>query len=498
MTEEIIDLTRLETYRENNRIEAKKALGGLPRSLWETYSAFANTLGGIILLGVEERKDHSFLVHNLPDPQGMMNEFWRIVTDKRFVNKNVLSRGQVRSVRLDGKAIVAISVPRAGRREKPVSIGMDVYTGTYRRDGEGDYHCTREEVDAMLRDAKLESQDNVILEYGGREMLDGGTVARYRKAFSRERPGHIWQSLSDEAFLEKLSAFQQGRDGKRHPTAAGLLMFGKEKEILREFPCYMLDYQELKRDGNWEDRIVSDSGDWSGNLFDFYCLVYGRIQREIKVPDVLDRRQDTPLHKALKEVLANCLVHADYKEKQGVLIQKRGRRIVFENPGSFGTDKEQAVGEGSRDPRNPALINIFHLINIGNGAGRGLSRVYELWKELGFALPEIREEFRPPRTQVSLEIAREDEAEANGKPEDAGDIRSSGKYRRPPKEIIYEAQKQQVIDFVTRSIQVRAAAVAKLLNIGVSGAKELLSRMVGEGILERVGEKDNRFYQLKR
>ena len=47
----MIDITNLSKYEENNRIEVKKAKGGLPNSLWETYSAFANP--GDIRIGLQ-------------------------------------------------------------------------------------------------------------------------------------------------------------------------------------------------------------------------------------------------------------------------------------------------------------------------------------------------------------------------------------------------------------------------------------------------------------
>ena len=82
----MIDISHLEQYKENNRIEAKEAMGGLPRSIWETYSAFANTSGGVILLGVTERKkDKSLHPVDLPDPQRLIAQFWELVNNKRVV-----------------------------------------------------------------------------------------------------------------------------------------------------------------------------------------------------------------------------------------------------------------------------------------------------------------------------------------------------------------------------------------------------------------------------
>ena len=98
----MLEYLHLNQYRENGRIEAKKATGGLPHSIWETYSAFANTLGGYILLGVIEKEDKSLEAVDLPDPQALIREFNEMVNNPKKVSTNILSAGDVFEETADG------------------------------------------------------------------------------------------------------------------------------------------------------------------------------------------------------------------------------------------------------------------------------------------------------------------------------------------------------------------------------------------------------------
>lgn len=148
--------TKLEQYREDGHVEAKEALGGLPESLWESYSAFANAEGGVILLGVGENPDKSFRILELLDPRELINEFWAILCDPGKVSVNLLTGDDVQILQEEGKCIIAIFVPEATPKQKPVFLAGDPWRHSYRRCGEADKRCTAEEVAAMFAARKQE------------------------------------------------------------------------------------------------------------------------------------------------------------------------------------------------------------------------------------------------------------------------------------------------------------------------------------------------------
>ena len=477
----MIDFANLEQYRENNRIEAKKALGGLPHRIRKTYCAFANTLGGVILLGVEEYPDRSLHAVDLPAPEEMIQQFWERISDPRKVSVNILTDQQVEIQRVGGKRIIVITVPRAQRLDRPVYMDGDPMTGSYRRNGEGDYRCTREEVEGMLRDAAARTWDMTALEELEMAALNEGTIRRYRAQMQALRPGYVWEESTDWEFLRRCGATERGKDGVDHPTAAGLLMFGGERSIRGLFPDFHLRYWD---ETGRSKELDSRSGGWSGNLCDFYgqvcdCLHGG--ERDVPARQLLPGGDE--VERAVREALVNCLVNADYRGCGGVEVRIGQDGVTFSNPGGFRIEVETARNGGVSDPRNEGLGRLFNLIGGGEGMGGGLPRIYLTWRKQGGAAPVIRETFSPDRTVLELPFRTREEKEY-------GTASQMGSE--------HPVQRAAIIEYLTDHVAAGRAELTALLEAEPAQVRVLLEELTAKGILTVDGEEQDPVYRLKR
>lgn len=404
-----MELSELDKFKEGNRLEAKLAQGGLPGSVWETVSAFANTSGGRIVLGVKESHDGSFELVGLKDARKMLDDFWNAALSKDKLSARFLGDEDARVETVDGKDVIVIDVPRVSRLMRPVFLKKDILGETWRRTHTGDHRCTREEVQSMLRDAEAESADSHLAGQAKMADLCSETIERYRRRFALMNEGHIWNNEGDEDFLKFIGAADEDAEGVLRPTLAGLLMFGRDDRITRVLPNYFLDYrQEAGADERWEDRFVSFSGDWSGNVYDFYFKVYNRLKAPLKVPfrmEGIDRVDDTPAHQALREAIVNCVTNANYHERRGIVCVWRDDALVIENPGDFRIPVEEAMKPGKSDPRNATMLKMFAMVDAGERAGSGISKILHGWREAGYAEPSYSEEYGPDRTVLVLPLS---------------------------------------------------------------------------------------------
>ena len=130
-------IKKLVAKSENAAVEFKRAKGGISADFWPSYSAFANTDGGTVILGVRE-KDGKREIEGLPDAEKTVADIWNAVNNAEKISANVLFNESVYPVEVDGKQLVVIEVPRAERTVRPVYVGSDVFKGSYRRNCEGD------------------------------------------------------------------------------------------------------------------------------------------------------------------------------------------------------------------------------------------------------------------------------------------------------------------------------------------------------------------------
>ena len=310
-----------------------------------------------------------------------------------------------------GYRFLLFFVPRASKNQRPVFKTTDPYNGTFKRNFEGDYRCSRQEVRRMFADADDQHPaDSRILKNYTMDDIDMESIQAYRQKFSISSPDHPWLTLSDIDLLKKLGGYRKDREtGEEGFTVAGLLMFGKSESItdVECTPNFFPDYREhLTEDENvrWTNRICAD-GTWEANLFNFYQRVLPRLQSVLPKPFKLEgniRKEETPAHIAVREALINLCVHADYTEDASLVVRHNTNAFVFSNPGTMLVSKEQYYSGGESVCRNKSLQKMFSMLGVAEKAGSGTDKILKGWKESNWRAPIIDEHQNPDKIELIM------------------------------------------------------------------------------------------------
>ena len=198
---------------------------------------------------------------------------------------------------------------------------------------------------------------------------------------------------------------------------------------------------------------------------------------------------DTPVHKAVREALANCLMNADFYESRGVVIKLEDHKLTLENPGYIRVGKKQIRLGGVSDPRNKGLMKMFNLIDIGERAGSGVPDIFNIWENEGFELPEIIEEFDPDRTKLILSFEKK-----KNQAKKTNDKKQTIKTNDKKQTVKLQEHKETIVAYLRKAGEAKTADIAEQLGLSPDRTRVILASMTE---LEALGGNRNRVYRLR-
>ena len=482
-TQEIKDMM---LYGERINIEYKEASSDLPKSLWETYSSFANTIGGTIVLGIKEHRNKSvedgkFEIRGVGDADKMLKTFWDTINSDK-VSRNILVDEDVECVNYEDKTLLIVHVPQANYTMRPIYINKNLIGGTFKRNYEGDYHCTDDEVKSMLRDANENGNDGVLIEHYDMNDIDLPTLHAYRNRFEVRNVDHAFNQLDDKDFLRNMGGYTTDRSIRREGlTMAGLLMFGKGLSVRDRFDNLRMDYIDktnLVGDIRWSDRLTYD-GMWENNLYNFFTRVVPKLSADLKRPfrlEGLERIDDTPVHKAVREGMTNMIIHADLCITGVLKVEKYDKEFVFSNPGSLKLPIADIMRGGNSKARNPRIQNMLRMIGYGDNIGSGYPTILKTWKEQNWRKPTLLD--RTELRQVDLTLPM-----ISLLPKTV--LEEMKHYYGSAAYDLLTANEQQILAYVWNGDSISNIELQQLLGLNSIEAGKLLHQMVKKGLMNQ-------------
>lgn len=457
---------------DGQRIEVKASVERLPKSIAESLSAFSNTNGGTVLLGLE---DGTFTPAEGFKAREVADALARCCADD--LHPPVRADIEVATL-AEGAKIVIAEVPVLEPRDKPCYLkARGKYAGSFIRTHDGDRKLSAYEIDRMVENQGQPKWDLEPVPEAGLGDLDATLVA---EVLGRERSLHprLFAKLTDEEALRRLRVLVLDDKGVLRPTIAGLMCLGEYPQQF--FPRLTLTYAvypgSTKASAQSGMRFV-DSGTLAGPIPVLVADGLAAVVRNMRTAGVMKGayRVDLPDYPpvAVREALTNALMHRDYSPlARGTQVQLNmyADRLEVLNPGGlFGTVTIASLGrEGLSSARNEHLSRLLEVTPFPDGGyvaenrGSGYQEILnQLEREL---LPAPVPEDSPTRFALTFERRRLQPAELG---------------------MAGQSSAERMLEHLRRHHSATSRDLAAVTGLTLSGARRAISSLLEQGRIER-------------
>ena len=335
----------------------------------------------------------NFEIVGVVDVDKVQNDFITTLRQREKFNQIIDVEENLHTI--DSKDLLVFYIPEASRTQKPIYLNSAI-TRSFLRKGACDVKCSPDEIHRLLRDASAERYDSEALpDFSSDTFFDEGSLRWYRAIFNKKQPGRH-ETLSDVDFLLEWGFLKEVSD-KIVPTRAAILFFGKARYVRQILPRAIVDYQKINTkfeewipEKRWDDREVFEE-----NLIQTWLGLVEKYSRISEKPFSVDastmRRDDNPPdYISFRETVINLLMHQDYGDHTRMpVIQFFYDRSLFKNPGDAFASTEELLEPGTKEVRNPTIVNAFRRIGLSDQAGTGIRSIFQSWGELGNVPPIV-------------------------------------------------------------------------------------------------------------
>ncbi len=368
---EILSVLRKQG-RDDARYEAKSCTHDLSKDVWESVSAFANTNGGTLLLGVDERD--GFVPVKDFQADRVCDQFVSGMGDGG--SPSCLANPpeyHVERAAYEGEVVLVVHIDELPMSQKPCYIkARGVLGGSYKRIDDKDVRLSENEVYTL--------QSATVIDQSDRELVDGATVADldetvYEAAFSRALQLAPRSMRGARDTLERLRRLNF-TDSQGCVIRAGLLVAGEYPQQF--FPKLHVDVavhpgvaKGVSGELRFRDRTICE-GTLGEMIEDALAAVAKNLRRrsvvrglgrfdELEIPEIV-----------LREAIANALVHRSYNKRfdgESVAVDVFDERVEITNPGGLWGKSKDNLADGRSCCRNATIMKLMSFVSPPSGIG---------------------------------------------------------------------------------------------------------------------------------